>query len=208
MKIKFSIIAVACLFACYFVSVSCGGNGPTVQIPIKSMSFDLNDILVREQPQQIRGILDDDPVPSLNYFSETRTFSIDSLNGITDDVMSQILEYQDKIRTSSVGSVTITISTDGEGTFVSDFWLRDMQSPTNLYIERFELGTTTFERESGFVDYFGGRLLSFFIPETAREITFTIEGYTDIPVGQTLNVKFTLDDVMFEAEAIKITNPI
>ena len=211
MKVKFQIMAIAGLFACYFVASSCGGNIPTVKIPVESMSIELNDILV-EPPvsaQVIAKGFDDDDEEPLNYFSATRTISFDSLKGIAEDAMAQILEYQTQILSANVGNATITFTSNGEGTFVKDFLMTTSADHTDLYIEQCTLGTAL-ERGDDFIDFFSGHLLIFFNPVAigAGEFTLNVSGFTDIPIGESLSIKISLGNVVLEAEVVEVTNPI
>lgn len=183
MKIKFSIMAIACLFVCY----SCKNNGD-IKVPIKSMSFEFDDIEVG---------LPAESVP-LNTFSATRTFSIDSVKGITSDEMLKFLKYQKQICASVVGGAKITCTTNDEGTVVKDISITASGCPTNLYVERCNLGTAL-ERGNDFTGFFSLHLHAFFHPFAINELTLTVEGFTNVPTGKNLNIVITLSDVMFQA---------
>jgi len=205
MKIKFQIMAMAGLFACYFVASSCEGNTPNAKIKVESMVIELDDILVGE-PAQVIARGDGDEVP-LNTFSATRTISLDSIKGITNNEMEQILDYQEQIVSANAGNVTIAItSTDSEATVVRDFSLTANGFTTSIYIEQYDLGTPLVA--AAFTAFANELLMKLVMSSFAglNEVTFNISGLTDIPTGENLNVTITLGDVIFEAEVVKINH--
>jgi len=203
MKIKFPIIAIACLFACYFVSVSCGG-GPTIQIPVDNVSIELNDIVVGE-PQQSKAkspANDEDGDELLNHFAVERTVSAEDAVGLTADA----LEYLSQIQSASVGSVSIIITDlSGEGTVVKDFELEAIGFNNKIKIAQYDLGAGfDYQAVTGDLLGFAAELMRKMFVNSLQDVTFTVKGYTDIPTGESLKITITMDDVVFEAKVIDV----
>ena len=210
MKVKFQIMAIAGLFACYFMASSCGGNVPTIPINVESMVVELNDILVGS-PAGIIAKGGGDEEPPLNTFSESRTISLESLKGITADEMADILKYQEQIVSAKAGSITIAItSTDEEAMIVRDFLLEADGFTNNIYVEQYDLGTPITPETADFTAFANELLMKLVMSSFTglNEVTFNISGLTDVISGESLNVTITLGDVVFEAKVGEITNPI
>jgi len=203
MKIRFSIIAIACLFAGYFVSVSCGG-GPTIDIPIDNISIELNDIMVSAPDKApTKNVADDeDGDEFLNRFDAEHTVSVNDLAGITDELM----DYLSQIQSADVSTATIVITDEsGEGTVVENFVLGAKGFINSVNIPQYYLNVPiAYEPVSGDLLAFTGELLLKLFVNSLQEVTFTVSGLTDVPAGEKLSIKITMGDVVFKAKVLDV----
>ena len=169
-----------CLLACY----SCGDK-LTVEVPISSMTIELEDILVEDSSGH---------KSTLSPFSATQTILLSSIQGVSDEAM----EYRSKIESVKVGatSAITIITTDSVGTVVEEFVL-DTDGAGSLSIPQYNLGTPY----SGNIQDFAAKLLTkLFLTE---KVTLTASGKTDIPSGEKLKVKITLEDITLITNVLK-----
>ena len=195
MKIKFSIIAIACLFACCLVSVSCGG-GLTVDVPVDEISIELNDILVSAPAAApAKDAAADD---ALNRFDAEKTVNINDLGGI-----GSLTDHLSTIQSVSVGNVTVAITDEsGEGTIVNNFLLSAKGFTKSVSIAEYNLGTPI----SGNADMlaFASEFLVKMFVNNLQEVTFTVSGYTDVPSGEKLYITIKMGNLVFKAKALDV----
>ena len=169
-----------CLLACY----SCGDK-LTVEVPISSMTIELEDILVEDSSGH---------KSTLSPFSATQTILLSSIQGVSDEAM----EYRSKIESIEVGatsSISI-IATDSVGTLVEEFLL-SANDVGDFTIPQYNLGMLY---SDNIHDFASKVLTKLFVSE---EVTLTASGKTDIPSGKKLKVKIMLEDIRLITNVLK-----
>ncbi len=167
-----------CLLACY----SCGDK-LTVEVPVSSMTIELEDILVGDGSKS-----------TLSPFSATETVLLSAIQGISDEAM----EYRSKIESIEVGatsSISI-IATDSVGTLVEEFLL-SANDVGDFTIPQYNLGMLY---SDNIHDFASKVLTKLFVSE---EVTLTASGKTDIPSGKKLKVKIMLEDIRLITNVLK-----
>ena len=179
-KISLTLFALVCAGFLY----SCDGIKDNAKTEIKAgtVSIDL-----------------DVPVDSTiaktdeNRFVARQTINLSDIKGLSEEA----LKHKDKIESLTIGnntSITITV-TDGPGTYVKRFKMSEMMSANSvkgdLQIVQYELGNTHIfsNSDKNLVERW---LTNLFLNGS---ITLDILGYTDVPSGENLKVKITIDDL-------------
>ena len=156
------------------------------EIKVSSMAIELDDILVPSKTKNTAG-------EELTFFSASQTLALSLIQGLSDEA----IKYSNKIESVEVGSGSITIfATDDKEGVVKEFKLQAV-NVGNINIDEYVLGETYTNGVQRFAD---DLLLKLF---TTDNVTVNVSGMTDIPSGDNLKVKITLEDITFLANILK-----
>jgi len=190
-KIKFQLML---LLAGLFVFYSCDvEDTATIEVPVSSLSIDLEDIVVgNDDPPMQQAKSSIQLKSTLNSFFATQTISLENLPDFKD-----VAKYKSQIKSVSVGSASVTISTtDENGTVVEKFVL-EANNIGNLEIPIYELGTNYAADE---IQNFATQIL---LKLFNGDVTLTASGKTDVISGENLKISITLQDIMLVAYILK-----
>jgi len=183
-NIKSQVILLVCIFAL------CACEKVTVNIPVDSLTIQLDDILVGDDGVKSGMIrLADD---ALNSFHATQVIDLNKLNGITEEVKKDQSKIT-KVEVGSTSSITITV-TGSDGTVVKDF-LIEADGINSFAVANYDLGEPYSENVAAFASQL---LLKLF----KGSVSLTISGKTDVPEGAKLRVFIRLNDVVFKVKAL------
>lgn len=176
------LITISILCVCFLAFYSCK-KYTTVDIPISSLTIELDDIEVNDQESK-----------ALTPFYVRKKISYADLAGLSSDA----IKYRDRIETIQADSVSIIITTtDGVGTVVKKFAMK-VNSLPDYTIPEYYLGTAYTDDN---IESYACSLL--FQILTKESTTIHLYGITDVPSSKKLKVTITLEDVTMVAQLLK-----
>jgi len=180
-----SFINKLTLALCLLSFFACGKikDATTKDIPVESITIELNDITVQEKT---RG--------ELQKFYAEQTIKLEDIEALTDEA----IKYSDLVESVSVGSASIIIySVDEVGTVVEEFVL-DAKEVSKIEIKEYVLKTEVNTKE---VQSFAASVLKHLL--LYNKVNVVTSGNTDIPSGKNLRVKISLKNVNIRASVLK-----
>ncbi|MDR0844518.1 MAG: hypothetical protein LBN71_04795 [Tannerella sp.] len=156
-------------------------------VVVKSIKVNIDDVTVGSVLRA--GLRAGSEEPQLSSFSASRTLKFSELEGMSDDIKKYDPSH---FKVISVGESSLVVTpVEGHGTVVKNFSI--VAGTLSYNVASYTFGDTY--SDSGLV------LFTFELLEQIRKakdgVLVTVKGETDVPDGEHVNVKLTLNNVTF-----------